>query len=196
MFIDNNVKSPYLNIYKLHSWDFWPAYPAVSRYFATSAMKGIFMFWNIQMKMALQNKIIFQTECHHWKLLLDSSWCACVHAHAHIHSHTHTHTHTHSWLYITLGITQFTLCPVSNIPEETKCFKFCLQVWEWRGTCWAVCDWGSPSQSLYILHQTPPLTIITLVGIVLVTSHRQNLIKCAHRQVASWLRLPTELISS
>ena len=112
--MNNNVKSPYFNMYKywLHSWDFWPAYPAETRYFATSEIKLIFMFWNIQMKMALQNKMIFETECHHWKLLLGSSWCACVHTHI-------TFTHTHSWLYITLGITHFTLCPVSNIPEET-----------------------------------------------------------------------------
>jgi len=39
--------------------------------------------------------------------------------HACTYTFTHTHTHTHSWLYITLGITQLTLCPVSNIPEET-----------------------------------------------------------------------------
>jgi hypothetical protein len=69
------------------------------------------MFCHIQMKMALQNKIS-ETECHHWKLL-DSSWCACACA------YTFTHTLTHSWLYTTLGITRHTLCPVSNILEET-----------------------------------------------------------------------------
>jgi len=196
--MNNNVKSPYFNMYKywLHSWDFWPAYPAETRYFATSEIKLIFMFWNIQMKMALQNKMIFETECHHWKLLLGSSWCACVHTHI---TFTHTHTHTfmtvhHTWHYslYTLSSVQysrrnnvsnsarryengeapaklfetechhwkplldsswcacmhthihvctshlallnlhFVQCPIF---QKKQCFKFCLQVWEWRGTC-------------------------------------------------------------
>jgi len=203
--MNNNIKSPYLNIWKywLHSWDFWPAYPVMTRYFATSAMREIFMFCNIQMKMALQKKMIFETECHHWKLLFDSGWCVCLCVHVHACTYTFTHTHTHSWLYISLGITQFTLCLMSNIPEETMfqiLISFCSQVWEWRGTCWAGCEWGSQSQSLYILHQMPPLiyvlTIITLGGIVSLTSHKQNLIKCAHRQAALWLGLPSDLISS
>jgi hypothetical protein len=123
--MNNNIKSPYLNIWKywLHSWDFWPAYPVMTRYFATSAMREIFMFCNIQMKMALQKKMIFETECHHWKLLLDSGWCVClcVRVHACTYTFTHTHTHTHTHTFMTLHLTwHYSIYTLSNVQHSRR----------------------------------------------------------------------------
>jgi len=133
-----------------------------------------------------------------WQQLVCGCGCGCVGAHERTYTFTHIHDHTSHLALLKLHFVQ---CPIF---QKKWCFKFwisfCSQVREWRGICWTGCDWVSQSQSLYILHQTPPLiyalTIITLGGIVLVTSHKQNLIVCAHRHVALWLGLPSDLISS
>jgi len=118
MFMSNNVKSLYWNIckYWLQLWDFWPAYRVVSRYFATSTMKEIFMFCNIQSKWRFRLKYLkLNVTTENCYLTAVGVWVwvwVCGRARAHIY------IHTHSWPYITLGITQITLCPVPNIPEE------------------------------------------------------------------------------
>ena len=74
--------------------------------------------------------------------------CVCVCGRAHAHKYIHDCTS-----HLALLNLHFVQCPIF---QKKQCFKFWTsfhsQVWEWRGTCWAGCDWGSQSQSLYILH--------------------------------------------